>query len=476
MHIAFLNPQGNFDRKDSCLTEHPDFGGQLVYVKEVCMALAARGIRVDIVTRRIDDPQWPGFDEQLAWYTDDRSGPRIVRIDCGGAGFLRKEQLWPHLDEWVDNIIAFYGEELPAAFTAHYADAGYCAALLKKATGRGYTFTGHSLGAQKLDKLGMSPDNADAMEAEYCFSQRIAAERLGMAAAFRVITSTRQERYDQYSHPLYRGAIDVEDDARFAVIPPGVNGQVFTTQAGPLDAATHAALAQQLGDGDEPYIIASSRLDEKKNILGITRAYAESKALQDAARLAIFIRGVRDPFADISTLSAGEQAVLQPILDSISAAGLRERVAFIDIRSQQALASAYRFFAARGSVFTLTAFYEPFGLAPIEAAACGLAVTATRNGGPSEIFEDGSGILVDPFDTVDIARGLQACLARQAELAQRGIERVRSTYTWGRTAARYLETIEQGIAAVDSNVSLEIPQLDNRERINQYLERDAARA
>ncbi len=34
MHIVFLNPQGNFDPADSYLTEHPDFGGQLVYVKE----------------------------------------------------------------------------------------------------------------------------------------------------------------------------------------------------------------------------------------------------------------------------------------------------------------------------------------------------------------------------------------------------------------------------------------------------------
>ncbi|MGB5261773.1 MAG: glycosyltransferase [Gammaproteobacteria bacterium] len=476
MHIAFLNPQGNFDRKDSYLTEHPDFGGQLVYVKEVCLALASLGVRVDILTRRIDDPSWQGFSAQTGWYSDDESGPRIVRIDCGGPGFLRKEQLWPHFGEWVDNIRAFYGDDLPDAFTAHYADAGYCAALLKKATGRGYTFTGHSLGAQKLDKLGMSPENAEAMEAEYCFSERIAAERLAMAAAFRVITSTRQERFSQYAHPLYRGAIDIHDDARFAVIPPGVNVEVFSTQAGPQDAATHATLHRQIGDNDAPYIVASSRLDEKKNILGIVQAYAASNPLQASARLAIFLRGIQDPFADVSTLSAGEQGVLQPILDSIRAAGLRERVDFVDVRSQQALASAYRYFAARGSVFALTAFYEPFGLAPIEAAACGLAVVATRNGGPSEIFEDGSGILVDPFDTGDIARGLEACLAQQSALAQRGMERVSSTYTWDRTAARYLETLKQGIAAGDMDGPIEIPELNSRERIDQYLKREGAEA
>ena len=50
MHILFFNPQGNFDQGDSHLTEHPDFGSQLVYVKEIAMAMADAGHRVDIVT------------------------------------------------------------------------------------------------------------------------------------------------------------------------------------------------------------------------------------------------------------------------------------------------------------------------------------------------------------------------------------------------------------------------------------------
>ncbi|HQE99919.1 MAG TPA: glycosyltransferase family 1 protein, partial [Anaerolineae bacterium] len=58
MHIAFLNPQGNFDAKDSYWTEHPDFGGQLVYVKQVALAMAAQGHTVDLFTRQIQDPAW----------------------------------------------------------------------------------------------------------------------------------------------------------------------------------------------------------------------------------------------------------------------------------------------------------------------------------------------------------------------------------------------------------------------------------
>ena len=34
MHVAFVNPQGNFDPQNSYLAAHPDFGGQLVHVGE----------------------------------------------------------------------------------------------------------------------------------------------------------------------------------------------------------------------------------------------------------------------------------------------------------------------------------------------------------------------------------------------------------------------------------------------------------
>ena len=65
MHIVFLNPQGNFDPADSYLTEHPDFGGQLVYVKELAQAISQLGHKVDIVTRRIRDKKWPEFSEDI---------------------------------------------------------------------------------------------------------------------------------------------------------------------------------------------------------------------------------------------------------------------------------------------------------------------------------------------------------------------------------------------------------------------------
>jgi sucrose-phosphate synthase len=87
MRVLFVNPQGNFDQQDSHLTEHPDFGGQIVYVKEVGMALGQLGVNVDIVTRLIDDPAWPEFSAPLDYYPGYEDHLRIVRIPCGGSKF-----------------------------------------------------------------------------------------------------------------------------------------------------------------------------------------------------------------------------------------------------------------------------------------------------------------------------------------------------------------------------------------------------
>ena len=220
MHLAFLNPQGNFDPADSYWTEHPDFGGQLVYVKNVALALAALGHRVDIVTRRIDDPDWPEFSAIADAYP---GGVRILRIDCGDDGrFLRKEDLWPYLGrDWVPGMIAHYRAEgsMPDAATGHYGDGGLAAALLRNLAGIPYTFTGHSLGAQKFDKLLAAGSTVDALDARYRFARRIEAERIAMNHAGAVITSTAQERFEQYGHPAYTGAVETDDDDRFSIVP-----------------------------------------------------------------------------------------------------------------------------------------------------------------------------------------------------------------------------------------------------------------
>ena len=452
MHIALLNPQGNFDPADSYWTEHPDFGGQLVYVKEIGLAMADAGHRVDILTRRILDPAWPEFAHDLDSYPDEEN-LRIVRIPCGPDTFLAKERLWPHLKEWVDNIRAFYhaGGALPDVFSAHYGDGGLAGVLLQDITNIPFTFTGHSLGAQKMDKLGVNQDNLEAMLDRYQFHYRIAAERLSMNHAGRIITSTRQERLEQYGHPLYHKAVDPERAQRFAVIPPGVNRTIFSPEPSGLDAdirsriekAIHAQLPSERAG--LPLVLASSRLDPKKNHLAIVQAFAQSPELQTLANFALVVRGVEDPLRNPSRFDGGERQVMDSITALLDASGGWEWSLGFPLNSQEELAAAFRVLAERHSVFVLTALYEPFGLAPLEAMSCGLPAVVTDKGGPSESMLEGAtsfGVLVDPQDPNAIAEGLISLLASKAtwrRYHRAGIQRVVDTYTWTRTAEAYLE-------------------------------------
>lgn len=456
MHIAFLNPQGNFDPKDSYWTEHPDFGGQLVYVKEVALALGRMGHQVDILTRRIVDPDWTGFESTLDAYPGEPN-VRIVRLPCGGDCFLRKEDLWPYLGtEWVPNIVIFYqqGGNLPDAFTTHYADGGLSGALLKKETEIPFTFTGHSLGAQKMDKLDVTPESLAEMDARFHFTRRILAERVSMNHAGRIITSTAQERMEQYAHPAYRGAVDPADDTRFAVIPPGVNRRVFSPTPSSEDAAIQrrieAALERDIDKGRRQLslIIASSRLDKKKNHVGLVQAFARSQNLQAGANMAMVVRGLEDPLRQYEDLSPSEKAIIDEITTLMTAHDLWGKVTAFPLNSQSELAAAYRYLALRRSVFSLTALYEPFGLAPLEAMSCGLPAVVTENGGPSESMREGEyefGVVVAPSDPNDIARGLLRVLGSKESwehFHEAGMQRVLSRYTWERTAEGYLDVIE----------------------------------
>lgn len=457
MHLGFLNPQGNFDRGDSYWTEHPDFGGQLVYVKQVALALGAMGHRVDILTRRVADPDWPPFSAERDEYPA-APNVRIIRLPAGDDDlFLRKEDLWPFLGrDWVPAIMDFYRTEgsLPDVFTGHYADGGLAATLLRARTGVPFTFTAHSLGAQKMDKMGADRGDLAELDRHFHFGTRLVAERLAMNHSGVNITSTRQERFEQYAHHAYRAAVDVRDDRRFAVIPPGVNLATFDSEATSADeAATRHRIEDRLArDLDEhrrrlPTVVASSRLDPKKHHLGIVEAFARSDRLAETANVVFLTGALDDPLRSDAGASADELAVLRPIRELVASAGLGGKIAAFGLSGQDRLAAAYRYLAERRSVFCLTALYEPFGLAPLEAAAAGLPLVVTRNGGPSESLKEGDveyGVLVDPTDPEDVAEGLLRALGREwDELAARGRQRVYDRYTWDRTAAGYLRAAER---------------------------------
>ena len=456
MHVAFVNPQGNFDPDDSYWTAHPDFGGQLVYVKELALAMGNLGHKVDIVTRRIRDPEWPEFASDTDAYPG-APNVRILRIPCGPDTYLPKEELWPYLGtEFVPRLLDLYEAEgsLPDAVTSHYGDGGLCAALIEERTGIPFSFTAHSLGAQKMDKMRIPRSEIGEVDARYHFSSRIVAERLAMNRSNVNVTSTSQERFNQYTHNAYRGAVDPTDDTRFAAVPPGVALHIFDKSArfeeeeGVREHVV-ASLERDLSPDriGLPCVVASSRLDPKKNHLALVEAFAGSPTLRESANLVILTGNLDNPLEDYGAAKDEERAVLDSLIEVIDRTRMRGEVSMFAVRGQRALAATYRYLAGQRSVFALTALYEPFGLAPLEAMAAGLPAVITKFGGPSESMREGNeeyGILVDPTDPEDVGAGLHT-LTGNPEIWERyardGYDRVLARYTWERTAVGYLEAI-----------------------------------
>jgi sucrose-phosphate synthase len=309
-----------------------------------------------------------------------------------------------------------------------------------------------------MDKLHVTRANLAEMDGHYHFGRRLLAERLGMNRSLVNVTSTRQERYSQYSHNAYRGAVDWTDDARFAVVPPGVNMDIFDQASRHADeedvhAHVQAMLARDLATErvDLPCIVASSRLDPKKNHLGLVEAFACSPELRQRANLVIVTSSLVEPLRDYREAGETERAVLDSLMAVIEREQLRGQVSMFALRGQGELAAGYRFLAERGSVFALTALYEPFGLAPLEAMAAGLPAVVTKFGGPTESLREGDeayGLLVDPSDPDETSAALFSLLSdpdRWRQVAEAGHRRVHSRYTWQRTAEGYLGLIEQAL-------------------------------
>lgn len=467
MHIIFLNPQGNFDNNDSYWTMHPDFGGQLVYVKEIAVEMAKKGHTIDIVTRRFNDAAFPEFAPPFDSY-DGVDNLRIVRIPCGPDKFLNKELLWEHLDEWTDNILAFYDNEQTTIdfATGHYGDGGLAAALIKQKRHIPYSFTGHSLGAQKFDKLNHDFTNLTELEATYHFTERIIAERTAIQASDRIFVSTAQERDEQYAHPLYAGTNHPSNPLSFVVAPPGANTTVFapywsaTIEESTIDKID-ATIARDIARDRSalPFVVLASRLDPKKNHLGLVEAYARDERLQARCNLLISLRGVPDAYQDYSMLKPSEITIIDAIMERIKTYDLSGNIMFISIDSQTELADTYRYIAKRGGVFCLTALYEPFGLAPIEAMSTGLPVAVTKYGGPSEVLkEDGRrfGVLLDVHDPAAIAAGLHVVFDQYDHYRNAGYQRVLAKYTWAATADTYLDAI-QDVLANPRQATVEVP-------------------
>ncbi|WIA29535.1 hypothetical protein OEZ86_012033 [Tetradesmus obliquus] len=389
----------------------------------------------------------------------------------------------------------------------HYADAGEAAALMSYTLGVDMVLTGHSLGRNKLDHLLKSGTMSRAeIEASYAIGRRIEGEERALDAALLVFTSTQQEVKDQWG--LYDGYnADLERVVRtrgrrgrhfpiMRVIPPGLDFSNLKISAPPdpwdtantadmgggsptsgspkgtaspktpasaltPNSATAAAaldifaprvqhedppiwrsIFKFLRNPRKPVILAMSRPDAKKNITTLVKAYGSNKALREVANL-VLIMGNREI---IDSMAPGSVKVMDAVLKLIDAYDLYGSVAYPKKHTQDDISDIYLLPAATRGVFVNIALQEPFGLTLIEAAAHGVPIVATTNGGPVDIVHTlKNGILVDPTDADAVADALLKLLTNPTtweEYASSGVTNI-NAYSWTSHCIKCLNAVEE---------------------------------
>ena len=444
LHIVLISVHGLVRGHDLELGRDADTGGQTLYVVELARALAARDEvrRVDLVTQLVEGPDLaPDYARGIE---ELEGGARILRFPCGGTDYVPKERLWDRLDGFADHLIEHYrgGESMPDVVHGHYADAGRVGSRLAAVLDVPYVHTGHSLGRVKRRRMIAQGLDARELERRYAMSRRIEAEEQTLASAARVIASTHQEIEEQYE--LY----DFYRPEAMHVIPPGTDLSRFRPpQGGEKDTGIAAAVRRFLKDPDKPMILALSRADARKNIAALVHAYGRDETLGERANLVLVI-GNRD---DLTTLDDGARDVLTELLQLIDRYDLYGRVAYPKHHRPDDVPVLYRLATLSGGVFVNPALTEPFGLTLIEAAASGLPIVATEDGGPRDIVANcDNGLLVDPLEPREIARAIGDVIGNWEEWQRRsqtGLESVRECYSWAAHAEAYLEMLRPVLEA-----------------------------
>ena len=380
-----------------------DAGGQNVHVGALARALAAQGHDVVVHSRR-----------------DAASVPRRVRlcpgvvvdhVPAGPARDLPKDELLPHMAAFAEDLARLWAADPPDVVHAHFWMSGLAALTAARPLGLPVVQTFHALGTVKRRHQG----DADTSPPE-----RLRLESAVARQVDRVVATCSDEVDELVRMGVQRGDI--------GVVPCGVDLELFTD--------TGPALPRS---GSARRLVTVGRLVERKGVQTVIEALA---ALPDTELLVAGgpPAGRMDDDPDVSRLR-----------EVTARHGVADRVTFLGRVGHDDIPALFR----SADVAVTVPWYEPFGITPLEAMACGTPVVASAVGGLTDTVVDGrTGLLVPPRRPDRLAGALRALLDDRNRLQSFGraaAERARSRYSWDRiaaeTAAVYRQVLDERATA-----------------------------
>lgn len=381
-----------------------DTGGMGIYIQGLSRELGRRGINVDIFTRRTDplSPEIIRMSENV----------RIVNIKSGPLAETNKDGLFEHLPEFLSNLLSFTeAEDIRYHLVhSHYWLSGWVGRVLHQQWRIAHIAMFHTLGAVK--------NQASAAENET--KLRIETERGIIGEADYLVAASLDERKQLLR--LYNA-----DHERIEVIPCGIDASQFR----PLDKD---ASRRSLGFPERKLVLFVGRIEPLK---GIDLLLGAVGGLEDARDLRVVVIGG-------DSHSVEEIGRLRGLAGQL---GIGDRVNFLGAIEHDKLPLYY----SAATVCVVPSYYESFGIAALEALACGTPVIASKVGGLDDIIHDGeTGYLIpwhcpEPFaERLELLLGnerLQRTMGEAAHAFARD-------FTWSAIAERILALYNKALAGL----------------------------
>jgi glycosyltransferase involved in cell wall biosynthesis/phosphoheptose isomerase len=379
-----------------------DAGGQNVFVDALSRELARRGCEVVVYTRR-DDATLPRRVELCP-------GVEVEHVPAGPAVELPKDELFPHMPQFAAGLARSWRRQRPDVVHAHFWMSGHASLLAAESLELPVVQTFHALGTVKRRYQGGMDTSPP---------QRIEVEQQILAGVERVLATCSDEVFE-----LMRIGADNE---RIRVVPCGVDLGVFGPDGlvEPRDAGRRRLL--YLG-----------RLVRRKGVGNVIEALPRMPGVE------LVIAGgppAEELRSDPEARRLAELAERHGVADRVQMRGRVERQRLPElIRSADAVVSV--------------PWYEPFGIVPLEAMACGVPVIASAVGGMIDsVVDRQTGIHVPPRDPERLAEAALDLLSdreRCRAYGRNGAKRARRLYDWRRVGSQVLETYEEVLAGRDA--------------------------
>ena len=368
-----------------------DSGGQNVHVAELAAGLVRLGHEVAVYTRR-DAAELPEKVTTAAGYD-------VIHLTAGPARRVPKDELWAHMPQFADQLRRNLDLDSPDLIHAHFWMSAW-AAEAARSRKLPMLITFHALGTVKKRHQG----SADLSPAE-----RIQVEVSAGLACDHIIATCRDEVVELGRMGMARSKV--------SVVPCGVDVEHFTPAA---DAASNEF---PIPRSAVYRLVSVGRLVPRKGVGAVIEAMSR---LSDAE---LIIAGGDGP-ADVA--SESERARLSALSAHM---GVAERVHFAGQVSRTEMPALLR----SADVVVSAPWYEPFGIVPLEAMACGVPVVGSAVGGLLDSIDDGrTGVLVPPRDPGAIAEAVRSLLddpVRRSAFGRAGRARALSLFSWERVAS-----------------------------------------